>query len=59
MSVVIQVRKALLNKESRGAHFRTDYPDENPTYAHSFLLQKSPRSYSPSVQNINYKEETL
>jgi len=52
-------QSALLRKESRGAHFRTDYPDENPTYAHSFLLQKSPQSYSPSVQNINYKEEIL
>jgi L-aspartate oxidase len=52
-------QSALLRKESRGSHYRTDFPEENPTFAHSFLLQKSPQSFYPSVQKINYNEETL
>jgi L-aspartate oxidase len=29
---------ALMRKESRGAHFRSDYPEPNPTLAHRSLL---------------------
>jgi L-aspartate oxidase len=35
------VRAALVRCESRGAHFREDYPETSPAFAHSLIVQQA------------------
>jgi L-aspartate oxidase len=37
----VMVRAALSRKESRGAHFRSDFPETSPELAHSLIYQSS------------------
>jgi L-aspartate oxidase len=53
-------KAAIERAESRGAHYRKDYPNEDPTQAHSNLFIKKQNSSEPNIINlIGEKYETL
>ena len=37
----VVVTAALAREESRGAHFRTDFPEPSPAFQHSLIYQRS------------------
>ena len=47
-------RSAIERKESRGGHFRDDYPDKDPTYAtFNFVIQKAGRWVDGALARTN------
>ena len=49
----VLVTAALAREESRGAHFRNDFPEPSPAFQHSLIYQRSPAPQSgPSPDGL-------
>jgi L-aspartate oxidase len=51
------VTAALAREESRGAHFRNDFPEPSPAFQHSLVYQRSPAPQSgPSLDDLQQSQ---